>query len=64
MHQNVGQEVAGGSVESVGCCHKCVNPVRHSALGHFQAGLDMGGAVVDTRQYVAVEIDQWFMLST
>jgi len=24
----------------------------------------MGGAVVNTRQYVAVEIDQWFMLPT
>ena len=51
-----------GLVENVGCCHKCVNTVCYGTFRHSQTLLDMRGAVVDTRQYVAVEIDQWFML--
>jgi hypothetical protein len=40
-----------------------VNAVCYGTFRHFQALLNMGGAVVDTWQYVAVKIDQWSMLN-
>jgi hypothetical protein len=62
MRENAGQGIVIGFVESVGRCHKCVNAVCYGTFRHSQAPLNMRGSVVDTRQYVAVEIDQWFML--
>ena len=63
MRENVGQGIVIGSVESVGRCHKGVNAVCYGTFRHSQAPLNMGGAVVDIRQYVAVEIDQFSFLS-
>ena len=63
MHERVGQGIVIDPVESVGCCHKGVNTVCYGTFRHFQAPLIIGGAVVNTRQYVAVEIDQWFILN-
>ena len=63
MRENVGQGSVIGSVESVWCCHKSVNAVCYGAFRHSQAPLNMGGSVVNTRQYVAVEIDQFSFLS-
>ena len=48
-----------GSGERVGRCHKCVNAVCCGTFRHSQALFNMGGAVIDTRQYMAVEIDQF-----
>ena len=62
MRENVGQGVVIGLVEIVGRCHKGVNALCHGTFRHPQTLVDMRGAVVDTRQYMAVEIDQWFML--
>ncbi len=59
MRENVGQGIVIGSVESVRRCHKCVNTVCYGTFRHLQAPLNMGRAVVNTRQYVAVEIDQF-----
>jgi hypothetical protein len=59
MRENSRQGIVIGFVEGVGSCHKCVNAVCHGTLRHSQAPLDMGGSVIDTRQYVAVKIDQF-----
>ena len=59
MRENMGQGSMIGSVEGVRRSHKCVNAVCYGTFRHFQAALNMGGAVVNTGQYVAVEIDQF-----